>query len=157
MDVRSVLPVLPVLPMRPLALVLLAASACVSPEARDAPHVVDVLDAAEETAGSTEGPGFRSRTLFTSPRLSAHVTRVWQPLRAHYHAEHEETAYVLHGTARMRIGDVWHDLEPGDLVHVPRGVEHEVDVDGSATVLSLFAPPFDGSDRVFVEPAATRR
>ena len=80
---------------------------------------------------------------------SAHVTRVWKPLRPHYHATHEETAYVIRGSARMRIGETWHELGPGDLVHVPRGVVHEVLVEESATVLSLFAPPFDGVDRVF--------
>jgi uncharacterized RmlC-like cupin family protein len=138
-----------------LALAALAVgSACRSP-VRDEPRV---LAAGELELDPGDGPaGFATRELFASPLLSAHVTRVGGPLGAHVHADHEETVYVIRGTARMRIGATWHELAAGDLVHVPRGVVHEV-ADADATVLSLFAPPFDGADRVFVDavPAAPR-
>jgi len=129
--------------MRAATLACLALIACRAP---DRP-VVDSVEAVEP------GPagGLHTRRLFASPRLSAHATSVSGSLAPHLHAHHEETVYVVAGRARMRIGDAWHELGPGDVAHVPEGVVHAVEVDGTATVLSVFAPPFDGTDRVFVE------
>ena len=79
------------------------------------------------------------------------MTRVRGSLGAHFHAHHDETVYVLEGRARMRVGDAWHELGPGDLVHVPEGVVHAGEIEGEATVLSFFTPAFDGSDRVFLD------
>ena len=39
---------------------------------------------------------------------------------------------------------------PGTVVHVPRGTVHAVDTYLPTTVLSIFSPPFDGEDRVYV-------
>jgi mannose-6-phosphate isomerase-like protein (cupin superfamily) len=126
--------------------VLFALGACRSPAPTDAPLVTPL-----EPQAFAADEAVASRTLFTSPRVSAHATTVRGPLPAHYHAHHEETVVVLSGTARMRLGGTWHELRAGDLIHVPKGVVHEVDVDEPVTVLSLFAPPFHGEDRVFVD------
>lgn len=97
------------------------------------------------------GAPVASAPILASPGLSLHAVTAAGPIRPHYHARHEETVYVVVGRARMRIGDEWHDIGPGSIVHVPVGVLHAVEPSEPCYVLSIFAPPFDGEDRVFVD------
>jgi quercetin dioxygenase-like cupin family protein len=136
------------MPHRALALpgallLALGSGAC---RAADRVHVLPA-----EPPPLEDGATFASSTLFASPRLSAHAVRVTGTLAPHLHERHAETVFVISGRARMRIGDETFELEPRTVVHVPEGVVHAVEVEGEAAVLSLFTPPFDGTDRVFVE------
>lgn len=103
-----------------------------------------------------DGTDFSTRTLFSSPSLSAHATEVRGSLAAHYHENHEESVYITSGSARLRIGNEWFDLVVGDLIHIPRGVVHEVEVDASVSVISFFAPPYRGVDRILVPSHSTK-
>lgn len=38
---------------------------------------------------------------------------------------HEHCVVVLHGSGRVRLGDQWHDLEPGDVVGVESWTPHQ--------------------------------
>ena len=126
----------------------------VSGVADEAP-VVSMLRNSDEPANDPAlGQNSKTRTLFRSPRLSAHATAGRGSIAAHYHADHEETVYVIAGHARLRLGDEWHDLKRGDLIHIPRGMVHQVEMEESVSAISLFAPPYFGEDRIFVEPGA---
>ena len=124
-------------------------------EPADEALVVSMLGDRNEPASNPapEG-GTRTRTLFRSPRLSAHATDGRGSIAAHYHADHEETVYVIAGSARLLLGDEWHDLQRGDLIHIPRGLVHQVEIEKSVSAISLFAPPYYGQDRVLVDPEA---
>lgn len=53
----------------------------------------------------------------------------------------DEIYYVLAGTAKIRIGDDIHPVEPDDVVYVERGRDHEfVDIDQRLELLVVFAP-----------------
>jgi mannose-6-phosphate isomerase-like protein (cupin superfamily) len=98
--------------------------------------------------------GFRSELLFATEAYSVHRALLNEALRPHYHRFHAETVVVLSGRARLRIGDAWHELGPRSIAHVPRGVVHEVQPLEPGTpldALSIFSPPFAGTDRVFVK------
>lgn len=70
-------------------------------------------------------------------RLAAGATDPQEP-----HAE-DEAYYVLSGTAKIRIGETVHDLDPGDLVYVEREVDHEFfDIESELTTLVFFAPAY---------------
>ena len=43
---------------------------------------------------------------------------------AHSHKDNEELMYCLEGTLRSVVGDVVHDLKPGERSYTPRGVTH---------------------------------
>ncbi len=129
----------------------LACTSCRTRPAAEESAAIPIASAPGLPVSSGLGQHAQTRTLFRSPLLSAHATQVSGPVAAHYHADHEETVYVLSGTSRMRLGDEWIDLHVGDLVHIPRGVVHQVETAEPVSVLSLFAPPFFGEDRVFVE------
>ena len=57
----------------------------------------------------------------------------------HSHAEEDELFLVLEGTLRMDLRDRTIELSPGQLLVVPRGVEHRPVAEGEVHVL-LFEP-----------------
>lgn len=70
-------------------------------------------------------------------RLAAGATDPQEP-----HAE-DEAYYVLSGQGKLRIDEAVHDLDPGDLVYVERGVDHEFfDITAELTTLVFFAPAY---------------
>ena len=95
----------------------------------------------------------RVQPLATDNHSSQFYIEIDQAVRAHYHAQHSETIYVIAGTARMRLGDQTLVLKRGDFVQVPAGVIHAVEVTSVTPlrVLSVQAPEFDGTDRVWAE------
>ncbi|MCP3063356.1 cupin domain-containing protein [Myxococcus sp. K38C18041901] len=59
------------------------------------------------------------------------------------HHEHEDALFlVLHGRLRMELRERTLELEPGELLLIPRGVEHRPVADAEAHVL-LFEPTAD--------------
>jgi mannose-6-phosphate isomerase-like protein (cupin superfamily) len=74
------------------------------------------------------------------------------PVRAHYHAKHEETVTVLRGSGVFTLGSARHEVRPGDVMHIVRGTVHAfVPSSKDVVVVSIFSPKFDGTDRVFVD------
>jgi len=57
----------------------------------------------------------------------------------HHHEAEDEMFLVVRGTFRMELRDRTIELAPGELLVVPRGVEHRPVADGEAEVL-LFEP-----------------
>ncbi len=135
---------------RPALALLLALAACRSTAAFDEPHVLRLDPPLPSDVG--EVAGVLVEPLFESPLQSASLVTVVEPLPPHYHAHHEETVIVVAGTGRMWIDDVAFVMEPGLVVHIPKGSVHSVEPDGALTALTIFTPPFDGKDRVFLEP-----
>lgn len=97
-------------------------------------------------------PGVRVQRLATDANSSQFYIEIDQAVRPHKHLAHSETIYVIAGEGRMRLGDKTFTLRPGDFVQVPEGEVHGVDVIRTPLkVLSVQAPEFDGTDRVWVE------
>lgn len=86
----------------------------------------------------------------------------------HIHERHDEIVVVQKGAGRLTYGRGFGklasldevDLFAGDVIFVPRGVMHafrnNLAPHHATAVLSFFAPPFDGVDRVGVEPAGRK-
>jgi mannose-6-phosphate isomerase-like protein (cupin superfamily) len=72
----------------------------------------------------------------------------------HYHPKTEEIYHLLSGTGRMRIGDVLHDVGPGDAVAIPPGAVHEITNTGDQvlTFLCCCAPAYEHDDTVLIDP-----
>lgn len=43
----------------------------------------------------------------------------------HYHPNSDEVLYLLEGALDHRVGDQVYHLEPGTLIYIPAGVEHD--------------------------------
>lgn len=71
----------------------------------------------------------------------------------HYHATHTEQVIVLSGEADMMLGDQNIHIKAGDVVFIPKGTPHSVNVTSAEPlkIISVQAPLFDGTDRVMVD------
>jgi len=141
-------------PHTPLFLLTLAlTSACntgrelprvIGPEGVDAEPVWSTEELAKETA---------VRLARRSAEESHHWLRTTVSEKPHTHDRSDLTSVVLGGNTRMHVGEQVYDLQVGDVVHVPRGVPHWLELVGSepARAYVIFAPAFDPSDRRFIQ------
>lgn len=73
----------------------------------------------------------------------------------HYHDYHTENIIVIHGKARMKLGNDTIVIKKGDQVTIPMKTEHEVIKVLSRKPLSVYSiqsPKFDGTDRILLKP-----
>lgn len=83
---------------------------------------------------------------------SSFVIWVKQNVKEHFHQQHSESVYVLEGEGMMSLGDQLFLIRAGDYVFIPKGTPHSVTQimgDVPLKVISIQAPVFDGTDRVF--------
>jgi len=99
------------------------------------------------------GPGAVPVRLFAQgEKLTVNVVTPTSPIPAHIHVQHEEVVYVVKGSGTMRLGDERREVREGDIVYIPRKTVHSFTPKGKGCqALSIFAPAFDGKDRIFVE------
>jgi quercetin dioxygenase-like cupin family protein len=92
-------------------------------------------------------------------RASVNVWQMSSGMPAHYHRHHEEVIIVKSGAAAVRIGDRTITMRAGDIVLVPRGAVHAAKaIAGEGEPfrgISVFAPAFDGKDRIFVDAGSS--
>ena len=70
-------------------------------------------------------------------RLEAGATDPQDP-----HTE-DEVYYIVTGSAKIRIGDDMHPVEPGDIIFVEREINHYFfDIESELVTLIFFAPPY---------------
>ena len=70
-------------------------------------------------------------------RLEAGATDSQDP-----HTE-DEVYYIVTGSAKIRIGDDVHPVEPGDIIFVEREIDHYFfDIESELVTLIFFAPPY---------------
>jgi|GEM_PF-510132 len=112
------------------------------------PPVVSLDQALAAQADSTSGAVVAE--ILRGRQASVNAWRITDAMPPHLHREHEEIIVVRTGRARARIGERDVDLKPGDVFLVPRNTVHAARAYGEepCTGVSVFAPAFDGKDRV---------
>lgn len=75
-----------------------------------------------------------AKTLFTEFQLGKGAR-----LPRHSHP-HEQTGYLISGAIRLTIGDVIHDVKPGDCWCIAGGVEHQADILEDSVAIEVFSP-----------------
>jgi quercetin dioxygenase-like cupin family protein len=73
-------------------------------------------------------------------------------LKMHYHQYRDEITYCIKGQAVMNVSGQESVMKAGDLMYIPALMPHGSEVTGNETLqlISIFAPPFDGKDRIYV-------
>lgn len=138
----------PLVPSFIIAGVATAVALALAPHLSHAPRMA-VFDDPRSAPAVTAAPS--TRLLGAHPDASVH--RLWTTgVKPHFHRAHDETIVVLAGSGTMRLGEESHVVAPGVTILVPRGVVHSLEVsDGAVEAISVFSPPFDGTDRHFLE------
>jgi quercetin dioxygenase-like cupin family protein len=92
--------------------------------------VIHYTDAPIDLLGET-APGASLRILVDHAQDGASTTELLmielEPGGRSPHHSHiyEVSSFVVEGHGRVLIDATWHDLQPGDVIHVPGGVLHE--------------------------------
>ena len=63
----------------------------------------------------------------------------------HVHHDHDEAMYLIEGTVIATIGEVEHELSPGDFAFLPKGVPHRLDFRTDAKWLVIGSGGYDDS------------
>ncbi len=73
-------------------------------------------------------------------------------LKLHYHQYSDEMTYCIKGQAVMNVSGKQLVMKVGDLMYIPALTIHGSEVTGNGTLqlISIFTPPFDGKDRIYV-------
>lgn len=72
----------------------------------------------------------------------------------HHHPVTEEIYYILSGTGRLRVGQEWRLVGPGDAIAIPPGQSHQICNPGDTMLVFLCccAPAYEHADTVLEEP-----
>ncbi len=73
-------------------------------------------------------------------------------LKMHYNQHSDEITYYIRGQAVMNVSGKEIVMKAGDLMYIPALMLHGSEVTGNETLqlISIFAPPFNGKDRIYV-------
>jgi mannose-6-phosphate isomerase-like protein (cupin superfamily) len=94
------------------------------------------------------------RKLRVTAESSISLIRLAGAEKPHMHRNHDLIVVVLHGTARLHLGERVLEVQPGDIMEIPRGVVHWSENIGATAseVYAVFSPPYDGLDNIPVLP-----
>ena len=102
-------------------------------------------------------PGEKAQTIKIAEddTISLLVLRVTEGVwvKPHIHKTHDETIYVVKGTAQLFTNDKWVEVKPGSLHFNPKGKVHSVQHIGNEplVVISIFTPGMKEPDRHFLQ------
>lgn len=83
---------------------------------------------------------------------NVHVVRVSEGGR-HHHLEYDEVYYVLSGSGTITLGEERHELRPGAVVVIPRGLDHDLQArPGEELEFIIFGTPACSVDSEAARP-----
>ncbi|MCE9668512.1 cupin domain-containing protein [Myxococcus stipitatus] len=106
-------------------------------DAARAPPPVDKVNLAQKLALFSEH--WSPRVVGELNGQHVRLAKLLGPFTWHHHEAEDELFLVLHGRLRMELRDRVVDVEPGEFIIIPRGVEHRPVADEEVHVL-LFEP-----------------
>lgn len=91
--------------------------------------------------------------LHSDSNASSYLIFIKKFVKPHKHVFHTEHVQIISGKGKMTIDGKEQKVKKGDLIIIPEGSIHSVEVIGKKAlkVLSVQSPEFKGKDRVFIE------
>lgn len=114
---------------------------------------VNLIDLAQQKSVDTKD-GFNITQVASGKNASVNLV-MGSPgsiLKMHYHQYSDEITYCIKGQAVMNVSGKELVMKAGDLMYIPALMPHGSEVTGNETLqlISIFAPPFNGKDRIYV-------
>ena len=122
--------------------------------------VICFISGKSQTVINTDSIGNNSKTenlynksLFGDSLASSFCIVIKKEVKTHKHILHSEHVIVIEGEGLMKMNEKTFSIKKGDLIFIPKNTWHSVKSTGKIPlkVLSIQAPVFDGSDRLFQE------
>jgi mannose-6-phosphate isomerase-like protein (cupin superfamily) len=84
---------------------------------------------------------------------AANLAQTRGGVKEHIHKDHDELIYILRGEHEFIVDGIARKVKPGDLIIVPAGIRHTVNVGPDYAALSIYAPDWDEDkpDRIYFE------
>jgi mannose-6-phosphate isomerase-like protein (cupin superfamily) len=103
-----------------------------------------------ERAELASGESFRILELGRDQGTSHHLVAIRDREEPHSHQRHDLIVVILRGHGTMRLADEERPVGEGSILYVPRATVHAFrNLSGApAVAYAVYAPPFDGRDRV---------
>jgi quercetin dioxygenase-like cupin family protein len=145
--------------MKQMYLVLACGCVAIAAVTAAAPPVEAPIVRFEEVVKANPIDPERGAVLTEVARGEQASVNVWQMTKGmprHFHRAHEEVIFVKSGRAEVQVGARMLTAQAGDLILVPKNTPHSARAIGEEPFrgISVFAPAFDGKDRVMVDSAA---
>jgi len=113
--------------MKLLALVLTALSLLAGPAfAGEA----EVFDLNKELGGAGQGRRAASLSLVKTPEYTVNAVAVKEEIPMHRHEDGSHVLYIVSGRGTATLDGKPVTLKPGIVVHIPKGVNHSIKVEG---------------------------
>ncbi|MFZ2472542.1 MAG: cupin domain-containing protein [Methanothrix sp.] len=114
---------------------------------------VNLIDTAQQNSVDTKD-GLNIAQVASGKNASVNLVMgpVGSVLKMHYHQYSDEITYCIKGQAVMNVSGKELVMKTGDLMYIPALTLHGSEVTGNETLqlISIFSPPFDGKDRIYV-------
>ena len=119
----------------------------------EGPLLPDILHLSEVKEFPVSIPGARARSLFRTELADMLLTRGEPGTKLHRHFNSDHFVYILKGKGEVKIGARKEAVASGDLVLIPKGIEHSILKSGVDVFefLALSSPPLDPKDFEWLE------
>ena len=110
-----------------------------------------------QTLDSIKAPNFYENIhvikIASDSLTSSFIVFIKKEVKNHKHVFHTEHIYVLEGEGDLKLNNEIMHIKKGDIIFIPKNSPHSVIVTSTSAlkVLSIQAPFFDGTDRVFID------
>lgn len=91
--------------------------------------------------------------IHSDKHASSFIIFIKEGVKLHKHVKHTEHVLIIQGKGTMKLGELSREVKKGDLIVIPKGEPHSVEVKGKKPlkVLSIQSPKFMGEDRIMLE------
>jgi quercetin dioxygenase-like cupin family protein len=82
----------------------------------------------------------QGKAAFVGTQRLKMIRQVYEPGGTHFPHDHpatEQAYYIIEGSARVRVGKEWFDVEEGTVFYLPPKVEHELFNNGDGRLVNL--------------------
>jgi quercetin dioxygenase-like cupin family protein len=103
-----------------------------------------VLDFQEQVKKGDQRPGFTLQQMVKTPDYTVGAIAVKDEIKMHRHLDGNHVVYIVSGQGTATVDGKQVALKPGTVIHIPKGVTHNIKAEGGELTLLDFAqPPFD--------------
>lgn len=113
---------------------------------------VNLIDLAQKSVDTKDGLNITQVAFGKNASVNLVMGPPESILKMHYHQYRDEITYCIKGQAVMNVSGKELVMKAGDLMYIPALMLHGSKVTGNETLqlISIFTPPFDGKDRIYV-------
>jgi quercetin dioxygenase-like cupin family protein len=110
------------------------------------------LDFQEQLKKGDAREGFTFQQMVKTPEYTVGAVAVKDEIKMHRHNDGNHVLYIVSGQGTATLDGKQVSVKPGTVLHIPKGVVHNIKAEGGElTLLDMAQPPFDPSKMEWVK------